>query len=64
VALATLGHCTLLSTGGAAIDQYLLHAGPTVANLQQRRAAAKWDRHWRNDGVAAASSNQTGGAVT
>jgi len=29
--------------GGAAIDRYLLAAGPTAANLQQRRAATEWD---------------------
>jgi len=28
----------------AAIDRYLLAAGPTAANPQQRRAAARWDR--------------------
>jgi len=31
----------LLSASRAVIGQYLLHAGPTAANLQQRRAAAK-----------------------
>ena len=30
--------------GRAAIDRYLLGAGPTAANPQQRRAAAGWDR--------------------
>jgi len=28
----------------AAIDRHLLAAGPTAANPQQRRAAARWDR--------------------
>jgi len=32
----------------AAIDRYLLAAGFTAANPQQRRAAAGWDR--RTDG--------------
>jgi len=34
----------LLTAGRAAIDRYLLAAGPTAANPQQRRAAAGWDR--------------------
>ena len=35
----------LLSTGGAAIDQYLLPAGPTAANPLQLCVVAKyWDR--------------------
>jgi len=35
----------LLTAGRAAIDRYLLlAAGPAAANLQQRRAAAGWDR--------------------
>jgi len=35
----------LLRTGGrAAIDRHLLTAGPTAANPQQQRAAARWDR--------------------
>jgi len=34
----------LLTAGRAAIDRYLRAAGPTAANLQQRRAAAGWDR--------------------
>jgi len=32
----------LLTAGRAAIDRYLLTAGPTAANPQQRRAAAVW----------------------
>jgi len=34
----------LLATGRAAIDRYLQVAGPTAANLLQRRAAVGWDR--------------------
>jgi len=35
----------LLTAARAAIDRYLLPAGPTAANPQQRRAAAEcWDR--------------------
>ena len=34
----------LLSAGRAAISRYLLSAGPTAANPQQRRVAAGWDR--------------------
>jgi len=34
----------LLTAGRAAIDRYLLAAGPTAANLQQWRTAAGWDR--------------------
>jgi len=34
----------LLTAGRAAIDRYLLPAGPTAANPQQRRAAVRWDR--------------------
>jgi len=33
----------LLTAGRAAVDRHLLVAGPTAANLQQRRAAAGWD---------------------
>ena len=32
------------SDAAAAIDRYLLPAGPTAAILQQRRVAAGWDR--------------------
>jgi len=42
-------YCPHSSTAAAAINRYsLLLAGPTAANLQQRRAAAGWDR--RTDG--------------
>jgi len=34
----------LLTAGCAAIDRYLLAAGPTAANPQRQRAAAGWDR--------------------
>jgi len=34
----------LLTAGRAAVDRYLLAAGPTAANPQQRRATAGWDR--------------------
>jgi len=33
-----------LSAGSAAIDRYLLHAGPTAANPQHRHAAAGRDK--------------------
>jgi len=40
----------LLSADRAAIDRYILPAGHTAANLQQRNAAGKlWDR--RTDGL-------------
>jgi len=32
------------SISHAAINQYLLAAGPTAANLQQQHMAAGWDR--------------------
>jgi len=40
----TTWHCShlLLSAGRAAIDRYLLAAGPTAANPPQRRASAEW----------------------
>jgi len=33
-----------LTAGRAAIDRYLLAAGPTAANPQLQRAAVRWDR--------------------
>jgi len=44
----TTWHCPHSPAAAAAIDRYLLPAGPTAANLQQRRAATGWDR--RTDG--------------
>jgi len=45
VALPAFGRrALLLSAGRAAIDRYVLLAGPTAANPQQRRAAPGWDR--------------------
>jgi len=45
VALHAFARCkTLLRAGRAAIDRYLLLAGPTAANPQQLRAAARRDR--------------------
>jgi len=38
----------LLSAGHAAVDRYLLPVGPTAANPQQQRAAARLDT--RTDG--------------
>jgi len=41
-----------LTAGRAAIDRYLLAAGPTAANPQLQRAAVRWDRQTdrRTDG--------------
>jgi len=43
-------HCShlLLTAGRAAIDRYLLLAGPTATNPQQRSAVGEWER--RTDG--------------
>jgi len=40
----TTWHLPHSSAADAAIDRCLLPAGPAAANLQQRRAAARWDR--------------------
>ena len=40
----TTWHCRHSPAAATAHDRYLLSAGPTAANLQQRRAAAEWDR--------------------
>jgi len=42
----------LLTAGRAAIDRYLLPAGPAAANPPPRRAASVWDRQidGRTDG--------------
>jgi len=44
-ALAAAAAPLLLTAGRAAIDRYLLAAGPAAANPHQRHAAAGWDRH-------------------
>ena len=40
----TTWHRPRSPAAAAAIDRYLLPAGPTAANLQQRGSASKWDR--------------------
>jgi len=47
VLICSMAAADCQSTGCAAIDRYLLAAGPTAANLQQCRAAARWDRQSR-----------------
>jgi len=48
----TTWHCPHSPAAAASIDRYLLSVWPTAANLQQRRAAAGWERqtNGRTDG--------------
>jgi len=60
VELTTWHYRSPLPVGRAAIDRYILAAGHTAANPQQRRAVREWDRQTDSKPAAAECSARMG----